>query len=157
MKSIKIHTDGGCRGNQHKFNIGGIGIVTRAFLNNDMVGSTEYYQGFKNTTNNQMELQAAIKALELCETHISNGVGVELFTDSAYVVNGINQWVDGWIKRGWKKADKKPVENKELWQRLVDLSSGKNVLIIKTKGHANDEWNNRADALANIAMDKLEG
>lgn len=152
---IKIHTDGGCRGNQNDNNIGGIGIVARAFEDGKELKTLEYKQGYINTTNNIMELTAVIKALELCSKFMSSS-SIEIYSDSAYVVNGMNEWVSGWVRRGWKKSNKKPVENKELWQKLLSLSESGDVKFIKTNGHADDELNNRADELVNLAMDDLK-
>lgn len=148
MSKITIYTDGGCRGNQEDENVGGWGAIL------EYNGHTkELYGGERDTTNNKMELTGAIKALEaLKTTHIP----VEVYSDSKYVVENKNKYVDGWIKRGWKKSDKKPVLNKELWQRLVELSNKQDDIAFHwVKGHAKNEGNNRADELANIAMDEI--
>ena len=149
MKKVIIYADGGCRGNQNKINVGGWGVV---------LTQGEHYKTLKghceNTTNNKMELTAAIKALEAIK---HNKHPIEVYMDSAYVVNGISQWVEGWIKRNWRKSDKKPVENKELWQQLYELKQNlKFVSFYKVKGHAGVELNEIADQLANEAMDELE-
>jgi len=147
MNKVIVYCDGGCRGNQHDENIGGWGVVL------SFGGKTkEVYGGEKNTTNNRMELTAAIKGLETIKT---TQHPIEMYIDSAYVVNGMNSWIAGWKKKGWKKADKKPVENKELWKRLDELASGFNVSFIKVKGHDGVELNELADQLANKAMDEL--
>lgn len=146
--NIEVYCDGGCRGNQKTENIGGWG-VSMSYNGFDK----EIYGGELNTTNNRMELTGAIKSLEAIKsTHIP----VKMHCDSAYVINGMTQWVEGWIKRGWKKADKKPVENKELWQRLVELSNMQDdIEWCKVKGHSDNAGNNKADELANKAMDEL--
>lgn len=149
FNSVVIYADGGCRGNQHKENVGGWGVVlTQGSHKKTLKG------GKFNTTNNQMELTAAIEALKAIK---NNRRPVMVYMDSAYVVNGMNSWVNGWVRRNWKKSDGKPVENKELWQQLYQL---KNSMIhgcdfIKVKGHAGVELNELADQLANQAMDEL--
>ncbi|MEX3625123.1 ribonuclease HI [Viridibacillus arvi] len=149
MDKFIIYCDGGCRGNQEKINIGGWG----AFLQyKDNVN--EIYGGVRNTTNNKMELLACIEALKAI--HGNKDVPVEIHCDSAYVVNGMNSWVAGWIKNGWKNSKKKPVENQDLWKKLLALSnSHEDIKFIKVKGHADNEGNIRADALVNQAMDEM--
>lgn len=148
MSEIIIYTDGGCRGNAKDENIGGWGAVLEYKGN-----VKELYDGVRNTTNNQMELMGAIKALEaLKTTHIP----VRLHCDSAYVVNGITSWVKGWKAKGWRKSDNKVVENKELWQRLDELvHKQSDCKFIKVKGHSGVELNELADQLANRAMDEV--
>lgn len=151
MSKFVIYCDGGCRGNQFDSNIGGWGSLLKYNEH-----EKEIYGGVRNTTNNKMELTACIKALEVISGGKHKNIPVEVHVDSAYVCNGMNSWVAGWIKRGWKKADKKPVENQDLWKQLVALSLGfENIQFIKVKGHADNEGNNRADALANLAMDEV--
>lgn len=146
---VIIYADGGCRGNQNKKNIGGWGAVLRQGSHSKTIYGYDY-----NTTNNKMELTAAIKALEAIK---HNKYPIEVYMDSAYVVNGITQWVPNWIRRGWRKADKQPVENKELWQRLYELKESLGfVSFHKVKGHAGVADNELADELANIAMDEAE-
>lgn len=150
MTKIIVYADGGCRGNGKEENIGGWGVTM------EYKGRVkEIYGAVPNTTNNQMEITACIEALKGIKT---NHISIELHCDSAYVVNGMNQWVNGWIKNGWKTKDKKPVKNKELWQELVNLCNKQDeVSFKKTKGHAGIELNERADELVNIAMDNWEG
>lgn len=148
MSEIIIYTDGGCRGNQNKENIGGWGVVL------EYKGSTkELYGSKRDTTNNQMELMGAIKALEaLKTTHIP----IRLHADSAYVINGCNEWVAGWKKKGWKKA-KGEIMNLDLWKQLDKLILMQDdIQLLKVKGHSTNEGNNRADELANKAMDEVE-
>lgn len=148
MDKIVIYADGGCRGNQNETNIGGWGAVLQY---KDKV--KEICGGERNTTNNVMELTAAIKALEAIQT---KNIPVQLHMDSAYVVNGLNEWIHNWVKKGWRKSNKKPVENKELWIKLNELRSEQSsVEVIKVKGHAGVELNELADQLANKAMDEL--
>lgn len=148
--NIIIYTDGGCRGNQNgKDNVGGWGV----FL--EYNGHTkELYGGVKETTNNKMELQGAIESLKALKT---TNLPVRIHCDSAYVIMGITQWTKTWVKKGWRKSDGKPVENKELWQELVELSSVQEDLqFIKVKGHCGIFGNEKADELANRGMDEIE-
>lgn len=149
MEKMIIYTDGGCRGNQHDDNIGGWGAVLQ-YKDREK----ELYEGVRNTTNNKMELMAVIKALQFVQG--SPSTPVEIRSDSTYVVKGMNEWIAGWIRKGWKKADKKPVENQDLWKRLLSLVNARNTVeFVKVKGHADNVGNNRADALANKAMDEI--
>lgn len=144
-KTVHIFTDGGCRGNP---GIGGWGAVLRYnHTEKDLYG---YEQ---NTTNNRMELMAAIRALEL----LTRPCDIELTTDSQYVRRGITEWMDGWKKRGWKTAAKKPVKNKDLWQRLEQAAEKHHIEWHWIKGHSGHEGNERADQLANKAMDEKRG
>lgn len=147
MKMVTIYTDGACRGNGKENTIGGFGIV---LMYNDT--KKEIKRGFRDTTNNIMELSAVIEALymlkEPCE--------VKLYSDSAYVINAINQnWIKNWQKNGWKTASKEPVKNRELWEKLIELVNIHKVEFIKVKGHSDNEFNNRCDKLANEAMDEM--
>lgn len=147
MKEVTIYTDGACRGNGKEDTIGGFGIV---LIYNENI--KEIKEAFKNTTNNKMELMAVIKALSLLKEPCS----VSLYSDSAYVVNAVNSsWIKGWQKNNWKNSKKEPVKNRELWEELIKLLSIHRVTFIKVKGHSDNEYNNRCDKLANIAMDEL--
>ena len=142
MNHIEIFTDGACRGNPGK---GGWGAIIR------FNGKEEFiYGGEKNTTNNIMELTAAIKALEL----IPENSTVVLTTDSKYVMQGITDWIKNWKLRGWKTAAKKPVLNKELWKKLKNLSSKHSIKWIWVKGHSQDKYNSLVDELAQGAIKK---
>lgn len=148
MQEIIIYCDGGCRGNGKEESIGGWGVVLQY---GDHV--KELYEGERNTTNNIQELKGAINALTALKT---TRIPVRIHCDSAYVVNGMNQWVKGWKKKGWRKGDGKTPENVELWKRLDELSSKQDdIQWIKVKGHADNEGNNKADELANRAMDEV--
>jgi ribonuclease HI len=140
---IEIWTDGACSGNPGP---GGWGVVIR------QNGETrELSGGEPQTTNNRMELMAAIAALESAPA----GSKVILHTDSQYVKNGLNAWIKGWKRNGWKTADKKPVKNKELWERL-DLANAQHKVDWRwVKGHAGDEGNERADELARLACEAV--
>lgn len=139
---VKIYTDGACSGNPGK---GGYGTILVAVDDNGNVHKKELTQGFSNTTNNRMELMAAIAGLEA----LKKPCEVELTSDSKYLVDAFNQkWVDGWIKRGWKSANKQPVKNQDLWKRLLDAKKPHNVKFIWVKGHNGHEYNERCDRLA---------
>jgi ribonuclease HI len=148
MKKIDIYTDGGCRGNGKENNVGGYGIVL-IYKNT----KKEIKQGFTNTTNNIMELMAIVEGLKL----LKEPCEVNLYSDSAYAVNAINNnWLSSWKKNNWKTAGKTPVKNRELWEELDVLLDIHTVHFIKVKGHSTNELNNRCDELANIAMDEIE-
>lgn len=144
-KIVHIYTDGGCRGNP---GIGGWGAVLQ-YGNSEK----ELYGFEEDTTNNRMELMAAIRALEIL-TRSSN---IILTTDSQYVRQGILEWMDGWKKRGWKTAARKPVKNQDLWQRLDEATKKHEIKWEWVKGHSGHPGNEKADELANKAMDKKSG
>lgn len=142
---VEIYTDGACRGNPGP---GGWGAVLVAGeLEKELLG------GETLTTNNRMELTAAIRALEALRRRCS----VALYTDSKYLRDGVLQWLASWKKRGWKTADKKPVKNQDLWQRLDELVVEHDIDWHWVKGHAGHPGNERADRLANRAIDELLG
>ena len=137
---VKIHTDGACSGNPGP---GGWGAVLVAGRHR-----RELWGGEAHTTNNRMELIAAAEALEA----LKGPSRVDLNTDSVYVRDGITKWVHGWQANGWRTADKKPVKNVALWQRLLSALSGHVVAWHWVKGHAGDPANERADELARQGM-----
>jgi ribonuclease HI len=143
-KTVDIWTDGACSGNPGP---GGWGAVLR-------YGETEKeFSGAEAaTTNNRMELMAAIQALEA----LKRPSKVTLHTDSKYVMDGLTKWIHGWKKNGWKTADKKPVKNDDLWKRLDTANSRHDVTWKWVKGHADDVMNNRADELARGAIKTLK-
>ena len=148
MDKIIIYCDGGCRGNGREDNVGGWGVYLTY-----KVSEKELYGGTKGTTNNIMELTACIQALRALKRH---DIPVEVMVDSAYVLNGITNWIYNWMKKGWVTSKKEPVENKELWQRLYEEKQKfTNITFIKVKGHSDNVGNNRADALANKGMDEV--
>ncbi len=136
-KQVTIYTDGACSGNPGP---GGYGaILMYNGIEKEMSG------GEKNTTNNKMELMAAIVSLEC----LKEPCDVTLYSDSAYLVNAYNQkWIEGWKKNGWKNSNRQDVKNRDLWERLEKLTSIHNVTFIKVKGHSDNEYNNRCDNLA---------
>ncbi|WP_201340288.1 ribonuclease HI [Isorropodon fossajaponicum symbiont] len=144
MNKIIIYTDGGCRGNS---GIGGWGVWLRYGDHDKKLQGAQ-----QDTTNNRMELTAAIKALEAIK---SSDIAIDLFTDSKYVMTGISEWIKNWKAKGWKTANRKPVKNIDLWQRLDVLNNQHNVVWHWVKGHSGDKGNDMADALANLAMDKI--
>jgi len=137
---VIIHTDGACSGNPGP---GGWGAVLE--FNGK---ARELKGGERLTTNNRMELRAAIEALKA----LTKPCTVELWSDSVYVRDGITKWIHGWKKNGWKTADKKPVKNVDLWQELDAVMARHKVRFHWLKGHAGHEANERADALANEGM-----
>nr|DAX85662.1 MAG TPA: ribonuclease HI [Caudoviricetes sp.] len=148
-KVIKLYTDGGCRGNQSDNNIGAWGAY---MVYGDV--SKEIKGGEINTTNNIMELKGCIEGLKAIK---NKTLPVEVYLDSAYVLNGITNWIEGWKKKGWRTANKKPVLNKELWIELdSERNKFNNIEFIKVKGHAGNEGNEIADRLCNEAMDEIE-
>jgi ribonuclease HI len=142
-KVVQIFTDGACRGNPGP---GGWGALLR-FGDEEK----EMYGGEIQTTNNRMELMAAIQALE----SLKRNCAVELTTDSEYVKNGITQWMANWKKRGWRTANKKPVKNIDLWQRLDKAASQHDISWHWVRGHTGHPENERADELANRGIDEL--
>ena len=140
---VEIFTDGACRGNPGP---GGWGAILR-------LGGREkeLWGGEAQTTNNRMELTAVIRALEA----LKRPVDARVHTDSQYVINGIQTWIVGWKRNGWKTADKKPVKNADLWQALDALAAGHRLEWVWVKGHAGHLENERADALANRGIDEL--
>ena len=143
MKTVNIYTDGACRGNPGD---GGWGVLIEY---EDF--KKELFGGEKNTTNNKMELKAAIKGLssltEACDVHIT--------TDSKYVMDGITSWIESWKKNNWKNSSKKDVKNKDLWIELDELNSKHNVKWTWVKGHSGHDKNEIADSLANKGIDSL--
>ncbi len=145
MKKVDLYTDGACSGNP---GAGGWGAV---LIYNGI--EKEISGGFPDTTNNRMEIYAVIAGLKCLKTDCE----VNVYSDSAYTVNAINAgWLDGWMKNGWKKADGKPVLNVDLWQELYALSCRHKLTFIKVKGHADNVYNNRCDALARAAIKMLK-
>jgi ribonuclease HI len=143
MTEVLIYADGACRGNPGP---GGWGAWLRS---GDF--EKEVFGGEPLTTNNRMELTAVIQALALLKQRCA----VTVYTDSEYVKNGITTWIHGWKKRGWLTADKKPVKNQELWQRLDELNAVHAVEWRWVRGHNGDPGNVRADLLANKGVDSI--
>ena len=145
MAEVVIYTDGACSGNPGP---GGWGVVLQW-----QGKEKELYGGDELTTNNRMELMAAIQALEA----LKRPMKVSLHTDSKYLLDGITKWVEGWQRNGWKTAAKKPVKNDDLWRRLLEAMRPHDVSWVWVKGHAGDPGNERADALARRGIAEVAG
>jgi ribonuclease HI len=156
---VEIFTDGACRGNPGP---GGWGALLRHVARDDSLDGggkphrehaveKELYGSERETTNNRMELMAAIIALE----SLKRACEITLTTDSQYVRKGITEWIVNWKRRGWKTADKKPVKNQDLWQRLEAATHKHKIHWKWIKGHSGHEENERADQLANRAIDEM--
>lgn len=148
---VEIYTDGAARGNPN--GPGGYGAVLQYRDKNGTLHERELSKGYKRTTNNRMEMMAAIAGLEAlirpCE--------VDLYSDSAYLVNAFNKnWIDGWIKKNWKRGKNEPVKNVDLWKRLLEAKKNHNVKFIWVKGHNGHPQNERCDILATSAADGSE-
>ncbi len=140
---VHIYADGGCRGNPGP---GGWGVLRQS---GDR--QKELRGGEAATTNNRMELTAVIRSLEA----LKRPTAVQVHTDSQYVQKGISDWIHNWKRNGWRTADKKPVKNADLWQRLDTLTQSQEIQWLWVKGHAGHPGNERADALANRGIDEL--
>ena len=144
MEKVIIYTDGACSGNPGP---GGWGTILMYKDTKKEISGAK-----NNTTNNVMELTAALEGLKMLKFPCE----VELYSDSAYLVNGFSQgWIYNWQKNNWQTADKKPVKNKEIWQEIYNLTKIHQVKFIKVKGHADNEYNNRCDELARNAIKTL--
>ena len=137
MKTVDIYTDGACSGNP------GVGGYCAILLYN---GVEKIISGYEDdTTNNRMELLAAIKGLE----SLNQPCNVNLYSDSQYLVDAFNQsWITAWINNGWRNSNKKEVKNPDLWKKLLELTAVHQVTFIKVKGHSDNEFNNRCDQIA---------
>lgn len=143
MEKVKIYTDGACKGNPGP---GGYGCI---IVQN---GKTQELKGGnKSTTNNIMEMTAIIVALQ----HLKEPCEVELTTDSQYVVKGMTEWINGWIRKNWVTASKQPVKNKDLWLELKQLNDRHKIKWVWVRGHNGHPENERADVLANQGVDEL--
>ena len=145
MAELFAYTDGACSGNPGP---GGWGALLRAMDGDVVIRERELAGGEPETTNNRMELLAAIHALET----LDRPTAITVITDSAYVKNGVTGWIFGWKKNGWKTSARKPVKNVELWQRLDEAQARHDVTWEWVKGHAGHPENERADALARGGM-----
>ena len=147
---VEIYTDGACSGNPGK---GGYGIVLRYKKPDGEYITKEISEGFETTTNNRMEVMAAVIALE----SLKKPCNVMLYSDSKYLIDAIKEnWLDNWIKKGWKTAGKKPVKNVDLWQRLINAMQKHEIDFVWVKGHAGNVYNERVDALAVAQRDSYK-
>ena len=144
MKVISIHTDGGCSGNPGP---GGWAAVLKYNQH-----TMEVTGGAPETTNNRMELQAAIGALKV----LREPCQIQFFLDSEYVRNGITQWLKGWKRNGWKTKAREPVKNEDLWRELDAVTATHKIEWHWTKGHAGDPLNERCDQLATLEIEKIK-
>ena len=142
-QAVEIWTDGACKGNP---GVGGWGVLMRYGKN-----KKELFGGELETTNNRMEMKAVIQALQ----SLKRPMPIRLHVDSQYVKKGLTEWMSGWIARGWKTADKKPVKNQDLWEQLNLLTAQHQIQWIWVKGHAGDPGNERADELANMGVEQV--
>lgn len=148
MSQVIIYTDGAARGNPD--GPGGYGAVLKYTDSKGVLHTKEISQGYYKTTNNRMELLAAIRALE----ELNKPCDVTLYSDSKYLVDAFNKaWIDGWVKNNWKKSDKKPVKNSDLWKALLKVKEKHDVKFCWVEGHAGNEDNERCDFLATSAAD----
>ena len=145
MGIVEIYTDGACRGNPGP---GGWGALLSSGEHEKELSGAE-----PQTTNNRMELTAVIRALEA----LKRPTEARIYTDSEYVRRGITEWVKNWKARGWKTADRKPVKNQDLWERLDALAAGHKIDWRWVKGHSGVPGNERVDRLANQAIDAMRG
>lgn len=145
---VILYTDGSARGNPN--GPGGYGAVLQYTDAKGQLHEREYSQGYVKTTNNRMELMAAIVGLEA----LIKPCHVRLYSDSQYLCNAFNShWIEGWIKKGWKRGKNEPVKNRDLWERLLVAKTPHEVEFIWVKGHAGNPGNERCDALATAAAD----
>ena len=145
---VKIYTDGSARGNPD--GPGGYGTILHYTDGNGELHAREYSQGYVKTTNNRMELMAAIVGLEA----LKRPCQVELYSDSKYLTDAFNQkWIDGWVKKNWKRGKNEPVKNIDLWKRMLAAKASHDVKFIWVKGHAGHAQNERCDQLATEAAD----
>jgi ribonuclease HI len=150
LEPIIVYCDGACSDNQSAHNVGGWGVVLKYGQH-----VKELHGGERNTSNQRMELTACIKALEAIK---AKDKPVIIYSDSAYLVNCMNErWYERWRRNGWKNVKKKPVENRELWERLLQLLEDRNVRFEKVPGHAGVELNERADELAQVGIREVGG
>jgi ribonuclease HI len=145
MTEVVIYTDGACSGNPGP---GGWGAVLR------WNGTEKELHGSDpQTTNNRMELTAAIQALEA----LNRPSRVQLHTDSKYLLDGVTKWIAGWQRNGWRTVARKPVKNEDLWRELIKAMNGHEIDWVWVKGHAGEEGNERADALARLGIEEAAG
>ena len=146
---VKIFTDGACSGNPGP---GGWGAVLVAKKHEEIISKKEIYGGEENTTNNRMELTAAMEALSALKIPSK----VEIITDSKYLKDGMTKWLDQWLKTNWRNSAKKEIKNVDLWKEIYALTKEHCVSWTWVKGHNNNEGNEKADYLARLGMEKFK-
>ncbi len=149
LTTVTIYTDGACKGNPGPGGWGALLVTEHA----GKMHQKELFGGERETTNNRMEMMAVIESLGALKKRCE----VAIYTDSVYVQKGMTEWIHGWKARGWKTADKKPVKNEDLWQRLDEAARRHKVRWHWVKGHAGHDGNERADALANRGVEQFLG
>ena len=151
MQTVKLFSDGSARGNPD--GPGGYGVILQYTDSKGELHETELSEGFPQTTNNRMELLGVITGLE----HIKRPCRVEVYSDSQYVINAFAKgWLTDWIRKGWKKSDKKPVLNRDLWERLLVAAQPHEITWNWVRGHAGHPENERCDKLATKAADSMK-
>ena len=151
MQNVKLFSDGSARGNPD--GPGGYGVVLQYTDSKGELHEMELSEGFPKTTNNRMELLGIITGLE----HLKRPCRVEVYSDSQYVINAFQKgWLKNWVKSGWKKADKQPVLNRDLWERLIATAEPHEITWNWVKGHAGHPENERCDKLATKAADSMK-
>lgn len=152
-EKIKLWSDGGCRGNQNETNIGAWAYHLEYVVDGEIKHKKDVSEGEKNTTNNIMELKGCLEGLKAIK---NKSMKVEVYLDSAYVLNGITSWIDGWKKKNWVNSKKEPVKNKDLWVELDnEKSMFEDINFIKVKGHSGEDGNELVDKLLNETMDRM--
>lgn len=154
MKKLIIYADGACKNNQSSNKekvIGGWGFLILYTNKEGKEIKLERFNGKINTTNNEMELTAIIESLKV----LKQSCEIDLYTDSKYAVQGMNEWIKNWIKNNWKGSNKQVIKNVELWKELDELSKIHKINFHWVKGHSTNEYNNRVDKLANLGCDKI--
>ena len=148
-ENIVIYCDGACSGNQFDKNVGGWGAVLKSGDN-----TRTFYGGERNTTNQRMELTACIKALVQVKARDRH---IDVYSDSAYLVNCFkDKWYERWVAKGWKNSKGQPVENRDLWEKLLDLLGKYDVTFHKVSGHSGDDLNELADQLARTGIESVQ-
>lgn len=143
MKKVRVYSDGACSGNPGPGGWAAVLLYGRH--------KKEVSGGEPQTTNNRMELTAAIRGLQ----QLKEGCEVDMYTDSEYLRRGITEWLPGWIRKNWLRADKEPVKNRDLWEQLAEEVARHKVRWHWVRGHAGDQWNERCDQLAVAEIDKI--
>ena len=155
MKEIHLYTDGGCRNNQNETNTGAWAYHLEYWVDGELKSTKDFSQGEVNTTNNIQELKGVINGLQAIK---NKSLVTKVFSDSAYVIQGITLWINGWKRNNWVNSKKEAVKNKDLWLELDnEKSKFKNIEFIKVKGHNGNLGNELVDGLLNETLNNMEG